>query len=244
MPCSSMLVRWAWPLLTTVMAVLLVCTPCICHLVHTDTEKHPRHTRSQRPAGLYLFFVVSTCLCAGSTFMDMSGSEATASLSESLAVIKRCDGSIKTLSSNGEIKWRRWKEEERSWVVWSGAEWRGVLGGWASATVDQMFSGCPVRLLACLLFSSSQTAWRARTAECRFKTMCATRTRPPPWHALCSCTVICDTQALACHSSARQEKRMERGMRERVDNAVTCSACEVCFTVYRCLLHVSHTRAV
>lgn len=36
--------------------------------------------------------------------MDMSGSEATASLSESLAVIKRCDGSIQTLGSNGEIK--------------------------------------------------------------------------------------------------------------------------------------------
>lgn len=71
---------------------------------HRHIEKHPRHTRSQRPAGLYLLFVVSTCLCAGSTFMDMSGSEATASLSESLAVIKRCDGSIQTLGSNGEIK--------------------------------------------------------------------------------------------------------------------------------------------
>lgn len=54
--------------------------PPVFVTVSSHTQKNTQTHTQTRPAGLYLHFVVSACLLAGSTLVDMSGSEATTSL--------------------------------------------------------------------------------------------------------------------------------------------------------------------
>lgn len=135
-----------------------------------------------------------------------------------------------------------WKEEERS------AEERGFW--WLSqcncaTDVFRLPHSAP-RLPSFLL---QPDRWRGRTPvhAALLRTMCATRTHPPLWHAHCSS----DSHALWYVIHEREsvirvrdrKKSMETGLRKRVDNVVTCSVCEVCFIVCRCVLRVSHTLA-